>query len=68
MQQSRHGLVRIAQVLVYADSSVQIVARSAVPLEVCVKLFDSAAAGEREDRQWQDAVTDWDLKRYFEII
>lgn len=27
-----------------------------------------AATREWEHRQWQDAVTDWELKRYFEII
>jgi hypothetical protein len=27
-----------------------------------------AATREREWRQWQDAVKDWELKRYFEII
>ena len=27
-----------------------------------------AATREWEWRQWQDAVTDWELKRYFEII
>ncbi len=28
----------------------------------------AAATREWEHRQWQDAVTDWELKRYFEII
>ena len=27
-----------------------------------------AATREWEFRQWQDAVTDWEMKRYFEII
>jgi glutamine synthetase len=27
-----------------------------------------AATREWEHRQWQDAVTDWEMKRYFEII
>ena len=27
-----------------------------------------AATRDWEWRQWQDAVTDWELKRYFEII
>ena len=27
-----------------------------------------AATREWEWRQWQDAVTDWEMKRYFEII
>jgi glutamine synthetase len=27
-----------------------------------------AATREWEHRQWLDAVTDWELKRYFEII
>ena len=27
-----------------------------------------AATREWEHRQWQDAVTDWELKRYLEII
>jgi len=27
-----------------------------------------ALTREWEWRQWQDAVTDWELKRYFEII
>ena len=27
-----------------------------------------AATREWEHRQWQDAVTDWELKRYFEIV
>ena len=27
-----------------------------------------AATRDWESRQWQDAVTDWELKRYFEII
>ena len=27
-----------------------------------------AATREFEWRQWQDAVSDWELKRYFEII
>ncbi|MFI4926037.1 MAG: glutamine synthetase, partial [Vicinamibacteria bacterium] len=27
-----------------------------------------AATREWEYRQWQDAVTDWELKRYFEIV
>ena len=27
-----------------------------------------AATREWEVRQWQDAVTDWEMKRYFEII
>ena len=27
-----------------------------------------AATRDWEHRQWQDAVTDWELKRYFEII
>jgi glutamine synthetase len=27
-----------------------------------------SATREWEWRQWQDAVTDWELKRYFEII
>ena len=27
-----------------------------------------AATREWEWRQWQDAVTDWELRRYFEII
>ena len=27
-----------------------------------------AATRDWEYRQWQDAVTDWELKRYFEII
>ena len=27
-----------------------------------------AATREWEWRQWQDAVSDWELKRYFEII
>jgi glutamine synthetase len=27
-----------------------------------------AATREWEWRQWQDAVTDWELKRYFEIV
>ena len=27
-----------------------------------------AATREWEYRQWQDGVTDWELKRYFEIV